>query len=102
MEVFDINVENRTEVGASVSRKLRREGLVPGVLYQGAESVPIEFKEDEIRHILAGKGEQNLILNIKLNGMEFKAKIKEVQREPISGEIRHIDLMPVETKGYIH
>lgn len=102
MEVFDINLENRTEVGSSIARKLKREGLVPGVLYQGAESLPVEMREDELRHILAGKAEQDLILNIRFNNREFKAKIKEVQREPIGGEIRHIDLMPLETNSYIH
>lgn len=102
MGAFDINVENRTEVGASVARKLRREGLVPGVLYQDGESLPVEMKEDELRHALAGKMDQDLILNISFNNRQFKAMVKEVQRVPISGEIRHVDLMPVETNDYIH
>lgn len=102
MEAFDINVENRTEVGASVSRKLRREGMVPGVLYQGGESLPIEMKEEDIRHVLAGKNDKDLILNISFNNRQFKAMVKEVQREPISGEITHVDLMPVQTDAYIH
>lgn len=102
MEEFDINVENRTEVGSSGSRKLKREGIVPGVLYQGRESLPIEMREDELRHILAGKMEQNLVINISFDNRQFKAKIMEVQREPIGGEIRHIDLMPLETDDYIH
>ena len=102
MEEFDISVDNRTEVGSSGARKLKREGRVPGVLYQGRESLPIEMGEEEIRHILAGKMEQNLVLNVNLSNKKFKAKIKEVQRVPISGEISHIDLMPLETDGYIH
>ncbi|WP_010247536.1 50S ribosomal protein L25 [Acetivibrio cellulolyticus] len=102
MEAFDINVENRTELGSSVARKLKREGMVPGVLYQGGESLPIEMREDEIRHVLAGKMDYDLILNISFNNRQFKAKVKEVQREAISGEIRHVDLMPLETNGYIH
>ena len=102
MEEFAISVENRTELGSSVSRKLKREGMVPGVLYQEAESLPIEMREDELRHILSGKMERNLILNISLDNKQFKTKIKEVQREPVSGDIRHIDLMPLETKDYIH
>lgn len=102
MEAFDINVENRTELGSSSSRKLKREGIVPGVLYQGRESLPIEMKEDELRQILAGRIEQNLVLNISFDNRQFKAKIMEVQREPIGGDIRHIDLMPLETDDYIH
>ena len=102
MEEFDIIVDSRTEIGSSSSRKLKREGRVPGVLYQGRKSLPIEMEEDELRHILAGKAEQNLVLNESYNNKRFRAKIKEVQREPVGGEIRHIDLMPLETDGYIH
>jgi len=102
MEEFNINVENRTEVGSSSTRKLKREGMIPGVLYQGSESLPIEMREDELRHILSGKMEENLVLNISFDKRQFKAKIKEVQRNPIGGEIRHIDLMPLETDEYIH
>ena len=102
MEEFDISVDNRTELGSSGSRRLKREGRGPGVLYQGRKSLPIEMGEDELRHILAGKMEQKLVLNVSFNNRRFKARIKEVQREPIGGEIRHIDLMPLETEGYIH
>jgi len=102
MEEFNINLENRTEVGSSGVRKIVREGKVPGVLYQGKESLPIEIDRDELRAILAGRVEEDIVLNVSFEGRQFKAIIKEVQREPVGGEIPHIDLMPVESGNYIH
>ncbi|MFZ5988303.1 MAG: 50S ribosomal protein L25 [Bacillota bacterium] len=102
MEVFDISVENRTMIGTSGVRKIKREGLVPGVLYQGNESIPILFKEVDIRHILDKNG-NNVILNVNLNGKQIRAKVQEVQREPVNDEILHVDLMPLDNKvEYLH
>lgn len=101
MEEFNLNVENRTELGSSGARKLIREGRIPGVLYQGKESLPIEMREEELRPILAGNAEEDLVLNVSFDDREFKAKIKEVQREPIGGDILHVDLMPLEKDDYI-
>jgi len=102
MEEFNISVENRTKLGSSGVRKISREGKVPGILYQGKESLPIEINKDELRAILAGRMEEDLVLNVNFENRQFKAKIKEVQREPLGGEILHVDLMPIEADNYIH
>lgn len=102
MEEFNISVDNRTKLGSGGTRKLIREGKIPGVLYQGRESLPIEISEEEIRPILLGKMEKDVILNVSFDNRQFKAMIKDVQREPIGGEILHVDLMPLETDNYIH
>lgn len=102
MEEYNISVENRTRIGSSGTRKLIREGKIPGVLYQGKESLPIEISEEEIRPILLGKSEKDIVVNVNFEDRQFKAKIAEVQREPLSGEILHVDLMPLESEGYIH
>ncbi|AEV68869.1 50S ribosomal protein L25 [Acetivibrio clariflavus] len=102
MEEFNISVENRTELGSSGVRKIVREGKVPGVLYQGKESLPIEINRDELRAVLAGRVEEEIVLNVNFDGKQFKAIIKEVQREPVGGEILHVDLMPIESHNYIH
>jgi len=45
MEEFELNIENRTALGTSASRKVKREGKIPGVLYQGDKSIPISLIE---------------------------------------------------------
>ena len=98
MEVFDIEVTDRTMLGSSGARKVKRKGFVPGVLYQGRASTPISIKEEEIRHILDKNG-NNFLLNVKFKGRSFRAKVQEVQREPINDGILHIDLMPVDNEN---
>lgn len=97
MEVFDIDVQNRTRVGTAAVKKVKREGMIPGVLYQGKESVPINFKESDIRPILDKSG-NDVLLNVNLNGRLIKARVQEVQRQPLSDEIVHVDLIPLDNK----
>ncbi|WP_136479214.1 50S ribosomal protein L25 [Acetivibrio thermocellus] len=95
MEGFELNIENRTALGTSASRKVKREGKIPGVLYQGDKSIPISLIEDEIRPIVDKNG-SDVLVNVNLNGKRIKAKIHEVQRKPVSDEILHVDLMPLD------
>ncbi|TYQ12936.1 UNVERIFIED_CONTAM: large subunit ribosomal protein L25 [Acetivibrio alkalicellulosi] len=95
MELFDVEARERDMIGTSEVRKIKREGLVPGILYQGDESKPILFKEEEIRNILNKHG-RDVILNVNYNGKKIKSKIQEVQRKPINDEIIHLDLMPLD------
>lgn len=83
------------EVGHSRStRRLRREGNVPGVLY-GRERDNLTFTVDalELRHALAATG---AVLELDLEGQTTNAVLKEAQVHPVRGEITHIDLVRVD------
>lgn len=94
MEKFNINVKERLKKGSGGVGKLKREGITPGVLYQGAENLLVMMSENELRNIIDKKG-KDVILNISFNGKEIPTVIKEVQRDYFNGDIRHIDLMPL-------
>ena len=100
METFEVHVEKRFAGTKSYIRQLKREGFVPGIIYSAAESMPISLKEDEIRSFLQHQGESQL-LTIAFDGKPISTKIKEVQRNPVTQDIQHIDLMPVEP-GVLH
>ncbi|MCX8131640.1 MAG: 50S ribosomal protein L25 [Clostridia bacterium] len=100
MESFDISVEKRNDTGKSAMRKLKNEGMVPGIIYNQGAGIPIILEEHELRNILDKKGE-GIILNFELNGTKVSAKVKEVQRDPINQDIQHIDLMPLDG-GILH
>jgi len=83
------------EVGHSRStRRLRREGMIPGVLY-GREEDNLSFSVDALalRHALAATG---AVLEIDLDGQTTDAVLKESQVHPVRGEITHIDLVRVD------
>lgn len=96
-----VTVETRTEAGKVASRKLRRQGLVPAVVY-GADKppVPITVSEYDVKEILKQEAGGNTIFLLKLKGTseERRAMIREIQADPISGRFRHIDFIRI-TRG---
>ncbi len=93
----------REAVGSSAARKLRRAGQVPAVLYDSARnSRPLALDGREAAR-LAGVAAGHLV-QLKLEGATQPVLVKEVQVDPISGELLHVDFhavsldRPVETE----
>lgn len=100
MEAFDVDARERTPAGRAGIRQTREEGFVPGILYSEGSSLPISLPKDQLRQILDKNGE-NVFINLHIGGRNFVARFQEVQRDPVTTEIRHVDLMPVEP-GQMH
>jgi large subunit ribosomal protein L25 len=84
----------RGEFGSRTSRRLRREGLVPGVVYGGgAEATPFQVAEREVRSVLAD-GHALFDLQIE-GGKATPVVVKEQQLHPVRGSLQHIDLQAV-------
>jgi large subunit ribosomal protein L25 len=84
----------RSDFGSRTSRRLRREGLVPGVVYSGgAESRAFQAPEREIRNVL-GEGAALFDLEIE-GGKAVPVVVKEQQHHPVRGSLQHIDLQEV-------
>jgi len=98
VNTFDINVEKREVAGKSSVRKLKREGMVPGIIYNSHENIPISLDEYQMNGIFTRYGD-DVLLNINYDGKAITARVKEVQRNPVSRNIQHIDLMPVESEA---
>jgi large subunit ribosomal protein L25 len=84
----------RTDFGSRTSRRLRREGLVPGVVYSGgSEARPFQVAERDVRHVL-GEGAALFDLEIE-GGKAVPVVVKEQQLHPVRGSLQHIDLQEV-------
>jgi large subunit ribosomal protein L25 len=84
----------RDERGSRASRRLRREGLVPGVVY-GVDADSTSFKVDSrsLRHVLA---EGHALFDIEIDGGDRQPVIvKDQHRHPVRGHVLHIDLLRV-------
>jgi large subunit ribosomal protein L25 len=83
------------EPGSSrATRRLRREGRVPGVLYgRGQDPVAFDVDARELRNALAGSG---AVLDLALQGKSSPAVLKDTQIHPVRGEIMHVDLLRVD------
>ncbi|HEU4944907.1 MAG TPA: 50S ribosomal protein L25 [Solirubrobacterales bacterium] len=84
----------RSDFGSRTSRRLRREGLVPGVVYSGgADARPFQVAERDVRNVL-GEGAALFDLEIE-GGKAVPVVVKEQQLHPVRGSLQHIDLQEV-------
>ena len=99
---FNVNAELRSDTGKGASRRLRRAGLVPGIIY-GAHQDPtmITLKHNELIQHLEQETFYSSILDIKMGGKTEKAVIKDLQRHPAKPFIQHIDFQRIDAKETI-
>lgn len=95
MTVLDqeVIVAKTRDTGTSAARACRRQGLVPGIVYgKRIDSIPITLGSAELRKLLA-KGMSH-IHRLKIEGANFEDRImvQAIDRNPLTGEIIHIDL----------
>ena len=95
-ENFILEAEPRDDMGKGASRRLRRTGKVPAIMYgAGKEPTSISLDHNKLAHNLENEAFFSHILTVKLNGKEDSAIIKDVQRHPSKPVINHIDLQRV-------
>src|SRR5437660_6623325 len=87
-------VQNRAVLGSAESRRLRRQGLIPGVLYGRETPVPFAIDERDLRAALTGAGGSNAVLDVVVDddGNAHASVLKEYQQDPVRGFITHVDL----------
>jgi large subunit ribosomal protein L25 len=90
-------VVQREGLGSAESRRLRKEGLVPGVLYGSGEPVAISIAERELRRALTGSAGLHAILDVEIGGkgQTHASILKEYQVDPVRGGVTHVDLQEV-------
>ncbi len=97
MKKVEVTVKERESFGSPESRRLRKEGWIPGVLYGGGnDSVPLSVEEKALKHAL-GHERGNVILELTFAGKKksHPAILKEYQNDPISGHLLHVDFLEV-------
>jgi large subunit ribosomal protein L25 len=97
-ERVKLTVQGRESRGSAESRRLRANGLVPGVLYgNGGNAQPFCIEERELRRVLTGDHGLHAILDVVLEGQQkaHHAVLKEYQLDPTRARLLHIDLQEV-------
>ncbi len=99
-ETTALELQARSPEGSRSARRMRREGLVPGVIYGGGED-PQPFTVDAriLRNTLAHAAQ---VIEVAMEGASTNVLIKDVQRHPVRGEAIHVDLLRVRMDQTIH
>ena len=92
-----LNTEEKTTIGSRSSRRLRRDGKVPGVLY-GLGQDPEIFSVDygDLRGALTTDAGLNALIQLSINGTNQLSILKTLQRHPVKDEVIHVDFVRVD------
>jgi large subunit ribosomal protein L25 len=97
-ERIKLEVAEREDRGSRASRRLRRQGIVPGVLYgRGQTPHAIAIPERDLRRVLTSSAGLHAILDIVLQGQKdaHPSILKDYQQDPLRGSLMHVDLQEV-------
>ncbi|HZQ61678.1 MAG TPA: 50S ribosomal protein L25/general stress protein Ctc [Casimicrobiaceae bacterium] len=94
---FEFTAFPRGSEGRGASRRLRRSGRAPGIVYgAGAEPTPIELDHNALFHALRNEAFHSSILTMKLDGGASKVLLRDVQMHPFRNEILHVDFQRID------
>ena len=107
MERITINAEKREKFGKGAARNLRRNDMIPAILYRGGGSIPIKFSKKELSQFINKTAGEQMMINLKFaDGESRPALMKYYQVDPVRGELLHADFFEVslteEVKVTVH
>jgi large subunit ribosomal protein L25 len=94
-----IIVAKRETVGKAASRELRKSGLIPATIYGlGEAAVSVAISPKIVARILASDTGMNSMIHLQREGTDIKRHviIKDLQRDPVTGRLSHVDFMRVD------
>jgi len=93
---FDLIAEFRDDIGKGASRRLRREGKVPAILYGGGRPPRnLAFDHNRVLQQLENESFYSSVLNVKVGDKEQAVILKDLQRHPSKRQIMHMDLQRI-------
>ena len=96
MPEYVVAAQSRTDSGKNSNRRLRSQGLIPGILYgTKKDTVSVAVSPKEIISILKSASGANTLFDLDLGGTKRRVILKEFQREPVKGQLLHADFYEV-------
>lgn len=100
---FEINATKREQQGSSASRRLRRAGRVPGIIYGGtAAPQMIEFDHNELFQALRKEAFHSSVINMSIAGAKEMCLLRDVQMHAYKRQIKHVDFQRIDATHQIH
>jgi len=96
MEQVSLRAETGRASGSRNSRRLRRTGKVPAVVYgRGLTALPVAVDRRDLYGVLHTEAGLNAVINLQVSGDEYTTVAREIQRDPVRGEITHLDFIQI-------
>lgn len=112
-DTIKVHAEKRETTGTGAARRLRNKGVLPAIVYGlGKEPQSIQLNQHEFQQLLRHHTSEYLMMDLEIGSSAvLKVLLKDVQHDPISGDVQHVDFneismtekivveVPVETRG---
>ena len=98
---MDFTAFPRKAQGSGASRRLRREGKVPGIVYGVGTPANVELDHNALFHALNNEKFHSSILTMKLDGKTDRVLLRDVQRHPYKAQVMHVDFQRVDENSPI-
>jgi large subunit ribosomal protein L25 len=97
MQMQELTIKRREGTGKQVAKRLRREGVVPAIVYGGGQAVPVTVDPKAVLRMLVGHEGTTQLLTLKLDGEAATrmAIIRAMQFDPVTERLLHVDLQEV-------
>ncbi len=100
---FDLNVSIRKVQGSSASRRLRREGKVPGIVYgAGKPATMIEMSHKDIYFSLKKEAFHSAVINLNIDGNKEQALLRDYQVHAYKPKVHHVDFQRIDPTHELH
>ena len=97
MSIFELEAESRSDMGKGASRRLRRDGKVPAIVYGGGENPQaITLVHSEVLKRLDHEAFYSHILSLKVDGKKLDTVLRDMQRHPSKPVVMHMDFQRVQ------
>ena len=96
MPEITLVAESGRALGSSESKRMRRAGRIPGVVYgHGMEAIAVSVDARDFRHALSGPAGLNQLLNLNIDGKTHLTLARVLQRHPVRNTVIHVDFQVV-------
>jgi len=93
---FTLDAESRSDLGKGASRRLRRTGRVPAIIYgAGVEAESISLEHHKVMHDLENEAFYSHVLTLNVSGKQQNVILRDIQRHPAKPIIMHMDFLRV-------
>ena len=93
MERIEIKGKLRTELGKKATKELRKQNLVPCVIYGGKENIHFYTHENDLRHIIYTP--EVYLIDLDIDGKKITAIAQDFQFHPVKDNVIHVDFYEV-------
>jgi len=99
---IEVSATTRKAQGTGASRRLRKAGRVPGIVYGGKEPSLIDLDHNDLYHALRSEAFHASILALDLDGKKEQVLLRDFQMHPFRQQVMHIDFQRVQADKKIH